>query len=154
MIRNVIPIISVFFILMGFIFIKRFKYKLEGSKKTPFKIKKLKNINFEHLTFLTTYIIPLICLNFNNIRYIFTLFILLIIIGIIYIQTNMFYANPSLALLGYHIYEVNAKFRTGIKESIVVISRRKLDKGDKISYIKLDKKIYYGSVKNGKGRVK
>lgn len=64
-----------------------------------------------------------------------------------YIKTNMFYANPSLALLGYHIYEINAKFRTSKRKNIIVITRQKLNKGEKVSYRKLDNKIYYGRKK-------
>lgn len=145
--RNIVPLISFFFLIMGLVFVNRFKYKMAGSKKTPFQITKIKNINFEHLTFLTTYIIPLICFNFNSLRYLIVLFLLLIIIGMMYIKTNMFYANPSLALLGYHIYEIDAEFRTSKRKNIIVITRQKLDIGEKVSYRKLDKKIYYGRKK-------
>jgi hypothetical protein len=145
--HNPLPTASLFLLIIGMIFYSRFKYKLDGSKKTPFEIKKIENQNYEHLTFLTTYIIPLICFNFDSLRYIIVLFLLLIIIGTIYVRTNMFYANPSLALLGYHIYKADGTFRTEERPDIILISREKLSTGMKVSYKRLDEKIYFVRVK-------
>lgn len=141
--RNVIPIVSLIFLLLGLFFVFRFRYKLKGSNNSYFKIKKIRNKNYEHLTFLTTYIIPLICFNLSEIRYIVVLFLLLIIIGVIYIKTDMFYANPTLALLGYQLYEVDAELRDGLKEQLIIISRERIDENSKLVYKKLDDKIYY-----------
>jgi hypothetical protein len=63
--------------------------------------------------------------------------------GVIYVKTDLFYANPSLALLGYHIYEVDGEFKTGKREGIILITREKLNLGEKCHYIKLDERIYY-----------
>lgn len=114
----------------------------------PFTITKIENINFEHLTFLTTYIIPLICFDLSNIRYVVVLFVLLFCIGAIYVKTDMFYANPSLALLGYHIYKIDGDFGTrGTRENIILIAREKLKINDKVHYRKLDDRIFYVKVK-------
>lgn len=141
--KNIIPLVSLGFLFLGFVFWGRFKYKLEGSKKTPFRITKIENVNYEHLTFLTTYIIPLICFDLNNIKYAIVLMALLIIIGIIYVKTDMFYANPSLALLGYHIYKVDGAFRTEERQDIILIARERLTLNMKVSYKRLDEKIYF-----------
>lgn len=141
--RNVIPIISLIFLLLGLFYVFRFQYILKGSNNSYFKIRKIKNKNYEHLTFLTTYIIPLICFNLGEIKYVVVLFFLLIIIGIIYVKTDMFYANPTLALLGYQLYEVDAELRSGVKEQIIVIAREKLNEQSNIVYKKLDENIYF-----------
>lgn len=142
-IRNLVPIISFIFFVLGIFYVYRFNYKLKGSRSSYFKIKSIKNKNYEHLTFLTTYIIPLICFDLNEIRYIIVLILLLIIIGAIYIGTDMFYANPTLALLGYKLYEVNAELRDGFKEQIIIISRDEIDESSNILYRKLDENIYF-----------
>jgi hypothetical protein len=66
-----------------------------------------------------------------------------VVMGIIYIKTDLFYANPSLALLGFHIYRVNGSFKNGDREGIILICRGKLKEGQKVPYIKLDDRIYY-----------
>jgi hypothetical protein len=148
LLTNVIPFISLLFLILGLACVSRFKYKLEGSMRTPFKITKIENMNYEHLTFLSTYIIPLIAFDLSKIKYAFVLLILLIAIGAIYVKTDMFHANPSLALLGYHIYKVDGDFRTGSRQDIIIISRQKLSLNLKVSYRKLGEKIYYVRVQN------
>ena len=122
----------------------RFKYDTNRSVELPVEIVKIDKINYEHLTFLATYIIPLITFDFEKERYVLVLAALLVIMGIIYIKTDLFYANPSLALLGFNIYKVNIRVSdNNIKECVVVITRKKLKVKDKISYIVLDDRVYY-----------
>jgi hypothetical protein len=67
--------------------------------------------------------------------------------GVIYIKTDLFYANPSLALLGFHIYKADGLFKgDDTRENIIIITRSKLNKNERVSYIKLDERIYYGAI--------
>jgi hypothetical protein len=76
------------------------------------------------------------------------LFFLLLIIGIIYIKTDLFYANPTLALLGYNIYEMTGSRNIEIKkdtyEHIVVITKNKISSNDEIQLLFLSDNIYFG----------
>jgi hypothetical protein len=148
MIGNVVPLICMIFLILCWIFMKRFKYKLSGSKQVFMRINKIQDGNYEHLTFLTTYIVPLISLNLTEIRNVIILFMLLAVIGAICVKTHLFYANPTLALLGYHIYVVNAITRTGSEKDLILISRERLTADMSIAYRELDEKIYFaGAVK-------
>ena len=140
---NPIPAISI--ILLGYCFYayKRFDFALSGATDIPFEIKKIEGINYEHLTFLATYVVPLISFDFGSGRQMIVLALLLIVMGVIYIKTDLFYANPSLALLGFHIYRVDGEFKNNSREGIILISRQRLIAGQKASYIKLDDRIYY-----------
>lgn len=109
----------------------------------PFKIKKLKNINYEHLTFLATYIVPLISFDLNNRRQIVVLGLLLVVMGAIYIKTDLFYANPALALFGFHIYLASGEFKNGDRDDITLICRDRLRIDQRVVYIRLDDRIYY-----------
>lgn len=141
---NVIPLISVLAIIVGVISFYDFSFKIKGTTELPFKLTKIENIDYEHLTFLTTYIVPLVCFNFCSIRYLIVLLILLTIIGIIYIRTDLFYANPTLAILRFRIYKISGDFvKQGTRENIIVITRDKLEMADNVKYIKLDDRIYY-----------
>ncbi|MCR8630710.1 anti-phage protein KwaA [Paenibacillus radicis (ex Xue et al. 2023)] len=139
---NIVPLLAFLMLALGAFFLSRFKYKLKGSKKT-FTITNIQNGNYEHLTFLTTYIVPLISLNLGEIRNVIILFLLLIAIGGICIKTHMFYANPTLALLGFHIYIVSGGFRTGERDNFIVVTRDQISLGDIVKYRRLDEKIYY-----------
>jgi len=123
---------------------RRFSYELEGAADIPFEITHIEDINYEHLTFLATYVVPLISFDFGNARQIIVLALLLIVMGVIYIKTDLFYANPSLALLGFRIYRADGTFKGNkSRDGIILISRGKLAEGKKVSYIKLDDRIYY-----------
>jgi len=140
---NLIPNLALCFLLLGIVCVVRFKYKISGSEQTPIKIKNIENKNYEHLTFLSTYIIPLIAFDLTKPRYLVVLIVLLIAIGAIYIKTNQFYSNPTLAILGYRIYKADAEFRIENRSNIILISRENIQANQKVSYRKIDENIYY-----------
>ncbi len=147
--NNVIPLLSLLAILIGVISYFDFRYQLKGTPELAFKITEIENIDYEHLTFLTTYIIPLVCFQFDNLRYIIVFVFLLIVIGSIYIRTDLFYANPTLAILQFKIYKVTGEFRNGeVRQSRILICKQRLKKDDRVKYFKLDERIYYASKMN------
>lgn len=147
--ENPITFISLTLLLYSIYAYKRFDFELKGATEIPFEIKKIEGINYEHLTFLATYVVPLISFDFDSGRQMIVLFFLLIVMGVIYIKTDLFYANPSLALLGFHIYRADGNFKVGDRDGIILICRSKLTQGEKAKYIKLDDRIYY--VEGAKG---
>ena len=64
--ENVIPLVCIVSLLVGCCSFYDFTHKTKGSSELSFKIIQLENIEYEHLSFLTTYIIPLICFSFNT----------------------------------------------------------------------------------------
>lgn len=145
--KNIIPLVCLLGIVVGYYSYYDFKYVLKGATNIPFTINKIENINYEHLTFLTTYIIPLVCFKFVEIRYQIVLVILLIVICAIYVKTDLFYANPTLALLGFKIYKIDGKFEDGVREGLILISKESLSKEQRCDYLKLDERIYYVKIK-------
>ncbi|MBQ6656532.1 MAG: hypothetical protein IJM64_04530 [Ottowia sp.] len=142
-VSNLLPLISMLFMCYCWFVYISFDFDLKGANDLPFEIKELENINCEHLTFLFTYVMPLIGFDFANDRQMIVLALLLVVMGAIYIKTDLFYANPSLALLGFRIYRANGHFKNGGREGITLICREHLKQGQKFSYIKLDERIYY-----------
>lgn len=140
---NIIPLISLAFLILGVIFYFRFDYRISGSKKLPSEVTEVEDYNYEHLTFLTTYIIPLICFDLTSTRYVSVLGFLLVVIGIIYVKTDKFYANPTLAVLGFRLYKVNLRTRTGMKNSIVVITKSRIIESDLVNTLYLDEKVCF-----------
>lgn len=139
---NIIPTISIIIVVLGFIFYFRFKYIVSGNKSLPEKVTNIENINWEHLTFLVTYVIPLLSFdldfNLDEDRNSLMFFLVLIIIGLIYVKTNMFYTNPTLAILGYHIYKIS----TTKRNNVIFISRDVISENDWIEHKLLSDNIY------------
>lgn len=130
--KNIPTIICLICLLGSMLCKKRFLNSLKGNKDLPCTIEKIKNANYEYLTFLTTYIIPLICFDLGIIRDCLLLFVLLVLLGLLFIKTNLYYQNPSLALMGFNIYAADIGYKNSIISDIIIISRVKIKKGDVI----------------------
>lgn len=119
-----------------------FRDVLKSAKKLPVEIEECECINYENLSFLATYVIPLVCFPTDTHREMFVLFSFILIIGCIFVKTNMYYTNPSLVLLGYNIYSIHCKNSLGFGKGIVIV-RGRLEKGDSIAYLELSDKVYF-----------
>ncbi len=102
------------------------------------KFTEVTSSNFDHLTFLSTYIIPLITFNLNDPRSFFVVIVLLLMIGLIYVKSNLYYLNPTLLLFGYKIYRAKND-----QEEVVLIAKRNISEmRDQLQYKNLDNNIY------------
>jgi len=128
---------------LGVIFYNRFQYKFaKGAPDLPAKVIASENINFESVTFLATYIVPLACIDLDKDRSPVMLITILVLIGWIYIKTNLFYTNPTLAIWGYQIYRIS----TATRQNITVIVKGKIKIGDEILVKNIDEKIYLAKI--------
>lgn len=149
---NIVPSVCIIFMLFGLFYYFKFDYKIvKGAPNLPQKIIKVSDINYETVSFLITYIIPLLLFvmdfDVHNIRNLIMFLAILLIIGTIYCRTNLFYTNPSLAILGYKIYKVE----TAQNSDMIVIIKGKLHEGDFILPRLIDDNIYFTKkVQNGK----
>jgi hypothetical protein len=145
---HIVVTISLFFMALSIFFYLRFNHQIiEGATNLPVQVKRVENCNYETITFLATYIIPLVCFdldfNLDENRNLLMLFCVLFLIGWIYLKTNMFYTNPTLALLGFHIYKIN----TLKQEEIIVIVKGKAKKDDWLYCKHISDNIYYAKLK-------
>lgn len=145
--KNIVPLIAFLFVLSGVLYYLRFNYKIAGGASIPVHIREVEDINYEHLTFLTTYIIPLICFNLDSLRYLIALALLLVVIGVMYVRTDKFYANPTLAILGFRLYSAVLVRRTGVEVKVTLITKDRLKNGDQIQFLELDERVYFAKGK-------
>lgn len=139
--NNVFSLCCLGFIVLGSIGYFLFKDISMDSKSLPVRVIRCKNINYENLSFLATYIIPLVCFPLEDIRQVIVLFLTLLVIGFIFVKTDLFYTNPSLVLLGFNIYNIQFK---DSEEEYVLICRGKLHKDASIKYLVLSENVLFG----------
>lgn len=139
-INNCIAIGGFICMLLGVLFYYQFINKLKGDLDLPVKIEKIENINYEYFALLMT-IISLISFDFKTVRGLILLLVLLIILAAIFMKTEMFYSNPSFALLGFHIYKADTN-NDRLKNSIF-ITKDKIVEGDKVKYLRISEKVYF-----------
>lgn len=140
--NNLPTFILLCFIIISILFYLQFRYFIKGGQKNPIEIISISNINYEHLVFFVTYLIPFIAFDLKTIRSCVVVILLILIICIIFVKTNLFYANPTLAIFGFHIYRLD----TLEKKDIIVITLNKLKKGDQIYNKKIAENIFFGNL--------
>jgi len=139
--RNILAIISLLCAFVSWILTRSLKYQWQGVTNPPYKIIEIKNENYEYLTFLTTYIIPLICIDLSNLRYVLVLVVLLFIIGYIFVRMDLYYGNPTLALMGYRLYRAKIE-GVDAPDGVILIAQNRLTSGASIKWIEVDKFIW------------
>lgn len=139
--RNMVAFPAALLMAASIFIAKNISYQWKGATNIPFEVEEVKNENYEYLTFLTTYIIPLICIDLENMRYVVVLVLLLIVIGYIFVKMDLYYGNPTLALLGYRIYRAKVKGVTA-PDGVILICKGCVTKGASIKWIEIDKLVW------------
>lgn len=143
-VRNIVFIVSLIFIFIGAIILIVLANSFGSGWSVACTVSDISNENHEHLEFLTTYIMPLVFTDVDSKRTVLNLGLMIFVIGAIYVKTNRFYSNPSLAIIGFRIYKANVHDR-GVKKC-TVICRSVLKSTDNIKYIKIDDETYLAKI--------
>lgn len=144
--KNRLALVAMALCLVSYYCYCRMKYMFKGTTDLAIKIQNVKNKDYEYLTFLTTYIIPLVGFDLSKPRYVIILTILLFVIGVIFLKADFYLANPTLALMGYRLYE----FEDEAGKEFVVITMDRLKSGDYIETIPFDGHTYFARRRENK----
>ncbi|WP_341496088.1 anti-phage protein KwaA [Photobacterium damselae subsp. damselae] len=140
---NKLPIGMMVCLIISWKFKRDFDHLLSGGGQKPVRIQSIKSEDYEHLTFLATYIIPFFGFTFEDPRRLVAYLVLLIIIGVIFVKTDKFYANPTLALLGFKLYRANLSDRNGVYESVVILSKDTLREGQIVHFELISEDVFF-----------
>lgn len=141
---NIIPTICLFLLIFSVWFYSQFDSIIKEDKTGPFKIIKIENANSDYPVFLATYIIPLIGFELETFRQIIYFIVTLIALGLMYIKSNIFYANPTLSLFNFIIYKVNLQSNIDAPiKSCILLTKEKLTLHDEIILIELGSGVSY-----------
>ena len=139
LITNIKILFFILFIIIGFLSLLVFNKNNNYNRENAKKFESVESKDFDHLTFLSTYVLPLITFNLNDTHSFIVLIFLIVMIGAIYIKSNLYYLNPTLLLFGYKIYKAKNS-----QNNIVLISKTTLLSSCINSrYIDLGNNIYF-----------
>lgn len=139
-ISNIVSFACTILLLLGGLFYYQFLNKLRGDLDLPVTVSNVENINYEYFALLVT-IVSLIAFDFTTLRGLILLIVMLVILCAIFIKTELFYSNPSFALLGFHIYKADTN--NANLSGAIFISKDKIKIGDKIKYLRISDKVYF-----------
>lgn len=131
---NWLPILMLFSIIYCEFIRREFDFELNGSASDSLLVIDCKSENYEHLSFLATYIVPFAGLNFDSPLKLLAYLFLLVVIGIIFVRTDKYYTNPTLSIYGYKLYRATLADHVSHYHSVIVITKHDLKKGQNIAY--------------------
>lgn len=139
-----VPIICGLLLIATAYFVYRLHHHNKGSRLGPISIEEIENVNSDIMTFVASYFFPLVSFNIGTTwRHIIVLFGLFVLIGVIYIKANIYYCNPTLSIMGYHVYKISGLSTNKRIIRCTIISHKKLSNGDKFKYIPIDSSTYF-----------
>ena len=97
------------------------------------KVKEIQRRDAEAMSYIVSYLIPFLAVPFNGWEQGFALSIFFVVLGILYVNSNMIHINPMLNLAGYHLYEIT------LEDDAVhsLITFRRIVRGEKLSVVKV-----------------
>lgn len=140
--------LSYFFFLvsiLGYIGLKFLLFNLDENKSNGeiVKIIEVENKNSESISYISTYIIPFIFQDTNNLFDITSIFIVLIIIFFIYTKSNMIVINPVLNIT-HNLYQIEYNKKNKSKKALLITKEADLEIDQEIKINLITKNIYYG----------
>lgn len=102
-------------------------YLLKANEIAPIQVKVvgLQRCDGEAISYIVSYIIPFLAVPFNGWEQGIALLIFFLVVCFLYVNSNMIHINPTLNLIGYHIYEITLE-DGGIHS---LITRRRIKRG-------------------------
>jgi len=88
----------------------------------------------ESVSYIVTYLIPFLGVDLADTSDLVSLFVLVVVIGVLYLHSNLIYMNPILNVFGYHLFEVTSDAR---KPSMLLARRPYVRPGDRLYVVSL-----------------
>ena len=127
---------SLFFILE----FRAFKY---SGKKHGYTIVNVKENKEASLNFLLTLIVPLLIDDVDTLQGTITFLLIVVLICVLLYRTTLFYDNPVLSILGYHIYTFEFEDKSECAEPCVGVCRGEFHTGNSIEFKRISNNVYY-----------
>lgn len=110
------------------------------------RICKVKDKNFELISFVTSIFLPLISFRYDQLSHWVVMIIILLIICYIFCTSDGYFTNPTLALFGYRLYEVDLDNMNGKNQNtrnLIILSKSALSEDDIVRCYKLTDRVSY-----------
>lgn len=133
-----------YFVYMEFI-------RKPSSFNQSVEIVSYESLSYENLSFLASYFVPLVSFNLLYLSHAIVMILLVISIGVIFVQSGKYYTNPTLALFGYRVYHITGRTKAFEEDkrkdvSFTIIAKSTLKDVKWLRTLKIEESFYYSKV--------
>jgi len=117
-------------------------YLRRCRKRHQRKFTRLRNYqrrDSEVMSYIASYVVPLATLSLDLFSQMFILITFLLVLLILYVNSNMIYINPVLSFFGFHLYEIETE---GSDLSRYYLARKRLVRDETIYYVHISDEIW------------
>ncbi|MDQ1163060.1 hypothetical protein QE422_003428 [Chryseobacterium sp. SORGH_AS 447] len=107
------------------------------------KVIDVENKNSESIGYISTYIVPFIFQDTNNLFDISSILLVLLMIFFIYTKSNMIVINPILSIT-HTLYQIEYNKKNKTKKALLITKEGNLENDEEIKINLITKNIYYG----------
>ena len=140
---NTIAILFAVLVVVDLFIWINLRRSIKGTPYPPMCIKRIDEKNPDYLIFLTTIVMPLIAIEIVGLRSMLVLLILIVVIFLMLVKTDLIFANPTLAVLGFRFYSI-AHTSERISSPVSLITKQVLKVNDSIDWLKIDDRFIWG----------
>jgi len=97
-----LAVVAALSVVVLFVFLRTAR-KLSADKV---KVDSVVSRDGDAMSYIVTYLLPFLAVKLNDVTDAASLGIVLLVIAILYVNSNMIYTNPVLNIAGYHIFEI------------------------------------------------
>ena len=134
----IVMVFCAIWVLLALWFLLEFKAFHYADTIPGYEIEIIEEKQDASLNFFLTLILPLVIDDVQTWQGASVFIIILLLIFILLAKTNLFYANPVLSILGYHVYKFKFKQNTKFPKEYIAVAK-KLEKTNPISYKEITK---------------
>ena len=92
----------------------------------------------EAMSYIASYVVPFASFSLDVISQALALAVFVIVLLILYVNSNMIYINPMLNLVGYHLYEIEIEHSN---HTHYYLARKRLARGETIHYVRISDEV-------------
>lgn len=143
---------SVSLFIAGLLYFAYMEYiRKPSSFNQSVEVVSYESLSYENLSFLASYFVPLVSFNLLYLSHTIVMILLVICIGVIFVQSGKYYTNPTLALFGYRVYHIKGltkAFKEDKRKEVAytIITRDTLENVKWLRTLKIEAGFYYSKV--------
>lgn len=125
---NLYIVLGMILVIITGLAVLKFVLKASSTSNENITINNISKSNDSILGYLFSYLVPFMLINTSDIREVITFTLVFIVMGIICVENELIYINPTLYLLGYNMYLLD--------QNVILISKK--DRSNLIRKINVD----------------